>query len=1552
MLISLKLTAQVYTHPTTGIQGTYLGSCMVNTCVGIYTDDNLGANGSDYSNGVNGTYRTFCPNAPGNCVQLTFTQFSVQSFGPFCVDDELTILNGPTQNSPILWSGCGNTLPPVITANNPSGCLTVRFQSNASVNFPGWEAIISCVPCSNSGPTSNQNNDCINAQPLCNTTAVINANSQGPGLTSDVCISGCALAENFSNWYTLHVTTPGSLTMTINPAPNLVDYDFSLFGPIVGGCSNLGVPIRCSYAANIGNTGMNTTALDISEDVGGNGWVSAPTLGVGTYYLLVNQWSYFPNSQFSLSFGGTAGVQLPDVTPTYNSPLCANQALQLSVTDIPGATYSWSGPGGWNSNQQNPTRNPAVPGTYTVSYTLNGCTSASYTVNVAVNPIPNITTNPASLCVSPAANVTASGASTYNWSPAAGLSAVVGATVNVNPVVPTTYTITGTNAAGCTNSTTLNVRVKPTISIDAPTSAICSGQNATLSVGPASNANSYQWIPNASLSSSTATTVTASPNATTTYTLIGQGVAGCNAQTTQVITVNSLPNINPVSPAIASVCAGQSINLSTSGNAVSYSWTPSTGLNTTTGTNVVASPPATTDYTVTAISAQGCTASQTINVFVNALQIVPNTYDSICSGGCVNLFNTVSTGPSSFTYTGPMFFGNGLTTAQLNQNTVCGTIQPGSILSVCVNIDFPAVNQLQLILQAPNGVQVTLLSNPPVGGANLVNTCFAATGAAFAGPAPFSNTYSIPVGQNFNNMNGSPINGLWRLAVVNSSFVSTGTINSWSVNIQPPQNAYAYSWSPAAGLNSVNSPSVTACPTVSTTYTLTVTDLCSGCTGTGTFPVFIHPDITTSIDVTNKKICLGDSTILSASPVSGTYLWSNSATTQTIKVSPATTTTYTVTVTDGNGCSGTDSVIIEVSNPQMIFLPIAPTCVTPGSINAFIFFSIDPVTFIWSNGATSENINNLVTGTYTLTLTDSLGCVGVNSITLNGQSPPQLSQITNPDTCDAGTGSIDLTVTDADTPFQYLWSTGSTVQDIGNLSEGTYSVTVTDAASCTSTLNVNLSYVGLPVDTVINVQICSGNNYTLPDGNSVAISGTYNDTLTNSNGCDSIITINLTVEDAPVSLLYDTICSSVLPYIWNGLTFTATDTQSVNIITAAGCDSTATLHLLVLNDNVSTTDTSICITELPFFWNGLICSSAGTYTATLTAQNGCDSIATLNLSSDILIIPTFTPVGPYCSGSSIPDLLTNSNNNISGLWSPDIDSTQTASYLFTPDIGQCATTATFTIVVNPAPQALGAGPIIPPCEGADVQLSGTNVPGATYLWTGPNGFSSTLEDPILTDVTTLNSGQYTFSVTLNGCTNNGFTFLNIDTQTTETFSYVSDTFCVTSNNEFPTNTWTGNGGYTALPNGLIIDFDSGEIIPSASLPGAYTISFSPLGCALSQPVMITISDTSATTILVDTVCSDALPYIWNGNQYNVSGIYTLTLTNVAGCDSVDVLNLTINNTVFGTFNDTACAGSGYSVVIGGTTYNETNPSGTETLTSIAGCDSVVTVNLTFTPNLT
>lgn len=179
---------------------------------------------------------------------------------------------------------------------------------------------------------------------------------------------------------------------------------------------------------------------------------------------------------------------------------------------------------------------------------------------------------------------------------------------------------------------------------------------------------------------------------------------------------------------------------------------------------------------------------------------------------------------------------------------------------------------------------------------------------------------------------------------------------------------------------------------------------------------------------------------------------------------------------------------------------------------------------------------------------------------------------------------------------------------------GTYAVSVREinASGCEGVLQT-LGVVVYQLASTANAQICAGSSYVLPDGNAVNTAGTYVVRLTGSNGCDSIVTTVVSVKAVGNSTTNITICASQLPFTWNGNSYNTPGTYPVTIAGAGGCDSVATLVLSVKSASASTSSIAVCDNQLPYTWNGTSYTNAGTYTKTLVNAAGCDSIATLVL---------------------------------------------------------------------------------------------------------------------------------------------------------------------------------------------------------------------------------------------------------------------------------------------------------------------------------------------------
>lgn len=160
-------------------------------------------------------------------------------------------------------------------------------------------------------------------------------------------------------------------------------------------------------------------------------------------------------------------------------------------------------------------------------------------------------------------------------------------------------------------------------------------------------------------------------------------------------------------------------------------------------------------------------------------------------------------------------------------------------------------------------------------------------------------------------------------------------------------------------------------------------------------------------------------------------------------------------------------------------------------------------------------------------------------------------------------------------------------------------------------------------------------------------------TLTSAvTGCDSLATLDLTVLPNFNETENVTICSSSLPYQWNGLSVSEAGSQSVTLSSTFGCDSTVTLNLFVNAIPTSMNDTLVCGSQLPFIWNGATINEAGSETVTLIGSNGCDSLATINVELELLEAPVIDFSGPVsCPKDLVSFSIANENSDAVYEWS-------------------------------------------------------------------------------------------------------------------------------------------------------------------------------------------------------------------------------------------------------------------------------------------------------------
>ncbi|NBO61191.1 MAG: LamG domain-containing protein [Flavobacteriia bacterium] len=371
----------------------------------------------------------------------------------------------------------------------------------------------------------------------------------------------------------------------------------------------------------------------------------------------------------------------------------------------------------------------------------------------------------------------------------------------------------------------------------------------------------------------------------------------------------------------------------------------------------------------------------------------------------------------------------------------------------------------------------------------LVDTDIDITGLS----SPFSVTRNINVGAFLNAYTGQLMQffngklddiGIWNRAL------SAQEVSQLYNAGQP-----TYAWS-----NGATTSSITVTPAQTTAYTCTVTMNGTTTTQSQTITVNALPNVSAG---TNQTICTGTSITLSGSGAS-TYTWNNGVI-NGVSFTPNNTQTYTVTGTDGNGCTNTAQTTVTVNALPMVGAGTNQTVCAGTSVT---LSGSGASTYTWNNGVSngvSFTPNN--TQTYTVTGTDGNGCTNTAQTTVTVNALPMVGAGMNQTVC-AGT-SVTLSGSGAST---FTWNNGVTngVSFTPNNTQ-TYTVTGTDGNGCANTAQV-LVTVANPSSSSITETACL--SYTL-NGQNYTQSGTYEQNLTNVLGCDSTLTLNLTILPLP-----------------------------------------------------------------------------------------------------------------------------------------------------------------------------------------------------------------------------------------------------------------------------------------------------------------------------------------------------------------------------------------------------------------------------------------------------
>lgn len=680
----------------------------------------------------------------------------------------------------------------------------------------------------------------------------------------------------------------------------------------------------------------------------------------------------------------------PTISTGASDSICFGDSIVLAAGG--GVQYTWS-PAITLSDPTiaNPTATPTTTTQYTVEVTnANGCEARDST-SIVVLSLPNVSAGPTiTICDGDTAQLSATGATQYQWLPSGSLSCSSCPDPVATPNTTTTYTVTGSDDFGCVaqGQQIVNVNPLPTVSATTSASPICQGDTVTLQ---ASGAVNYSWSPSADLLNTSGASVLAIPQTGTTFTVTGTDANGC--QNIDSVTVSLF--VDPVVSGGANdtICIGQSIMLQASGG-TTYQWAPGTGLNDPAIANPIASPAVSTTYTVTISDVNGCVATATKHIEVVTLPAVNAGNDiAICAGDTLPLNVT---GANSYTWSGstdltcvncarPSFFGQQTTTLFVE----------GFIGQGCSAIDtlVITVNPLPIVdagrdTAACIGETIVLSAS----GAN-VYAWTPVSGLSNAGVANPTATVTTDITY---TVSGEDSNGCIAedsiqviahpLPTITTSADTTicENTNGWLQAFGGVQ----YSWSPVSDLTDPDSARTLASPGISTIFTVIGVDS-NGCSSTATQGIAVQqaPDLT--ISPSSAVLCPEESVTITVSG-GNTYQWTpgtglNSTTGSTVIASPATSTTYTISSASGAGCAATGTIDIIVQ-------PTLDPSANPDSVaicegETVELSAQNGVTYTWlpTNGLNTPNAattsaSPTSTTTYTISITDNAGCVFEDSV--------------------------------------------------------------------------------------------------------------------------------------------------------------------------------------------------------------------------------------------------------------------------------------------------------------------------------------------------------------------------------------------------------------------------------------------------------------------------------------------------------------------------------------------------------------------------------------------
>jgi hypothetical protein len=884
--------------------------------------------------------------------------------------------------------------------------------------------------------------------------------------------------------------------------------------------------------------------------------------------------------------------QLPVVTLS-SATVCAGQPASLTAT--PGyATYIF--PVGLTQVGTSNVATGTVAGTFSVTVISSagciGIASGTGLGTITVNDDPVVSLSSDTVCAGQTASLTATaGFASYQFS--TGLTQVNGSNVATG-LVNGTYSVTATTSNGCSNTALGSITVNQLPVITLSSATICEGQTASLTATP--GFTSYQF-------SAGLTPVAGQPNVATgtvggTYSVTASTTEGCTGVTSGSITVNQLP---VVALSSATICAGQTASLTATAGYTTYIF--STEL-TQLGNSNAAIGTATGTYSVTAINSAGCSATATGAIIVNQNPAITLSSVTVCAGQTARLTAT----PGLIFYQ----FSTGLTqTSDINSAT--GTI--GGTYSVTATDD--------------NGCSTTAVGSItvnqlPVATLSSATICEGQTASLTATPGfalyLFPSSLGLAPGQP--NVATGIAAGTYSVTVVSAAGClgeATGTITvnpspqlalssaticagqTTSLTATPGYDTYVFS----SSLTQVGTSNV-AVGTAEGTYSVTAISS-AGCSATAAGSISFNP--LPVVSLSSATICAGQPASLTATPGYVTYTFSPGLT--QIGNSNVVTGTvdgaYSVTAINSDGCSATATGNIVISPDVVVTLSSATICAGQiGVLTATPGYD----TYIFSPGLTQAANSNVasgtVTGTYSVTALNSIGC----SATATGDisvHPIAIVSLASATVCTGQSATLVATPGFA----TYEFSAGLTpLIDQPNVATGlvadTYSVTATSSSTCSGSATGTITINPLPT-AAINVSsatICEGQSTTLTASGGdtylwstgeqtasivVTTGGPYSVTVTTLGGCSDVASTTIIANPNPIITINSpTVCAGqsatlTVEGCTGGTVTWSTGENTVSILVSPTVSTSYSAICTLATGCSSTTSTSVTVNAIPSY---------------------------------------------------------------------------------------------------------------------------------------------------------------------------------------------------------------------------------------------------------------------------------------------------------------------------------------------------------------------------------